>query len=345
MTEIVRELGKEYPPDNEAQYREILLEIARKSLNLDRQPVMRGEHAKPHGCVKAEFKILENLPEHLRVGIFKEPKTYSAFVRFSNGNSRIQPDSKGDGRGMAIKLLNVSGKKALPDEEDAITHDFILINHPVFIMRNLENYVQFFKAAKLAKGKFPINFFIPSWQPSEWHLSELKIALSLLSKKIENPLMLQYWSTTPYKFGDKAVKYSVKATKNHKLNKSHPKSDNYLQQVMVDYFAENKAEFDFCVQIQTDAYKMPIEDPTIEWKAPLEKVASITIPSQTFTSTKQIEFTENLSYNPWHSLVEHMPLGGINRARKAIYQEVSRTRHQANQAIVREPTLDDFEAY
>ncbi|PSB02943.1 catalase family protein [Merismopedia glauca] len=345
MSEAVLEIGKEYPPQNEAEYLEKLLEIAQHNLNRQQKPVMRGEHAKPHGCVKAQFKVAENLPEHLRVGIFTEPKTYSAFVRFSNGNSRSQPDNKGDGRGMAIKLLDVPGKKVLSGEEDATTHDFILINHPVFIVRNLQDYVDFFEAAKLAKGKFPVKFFFPGINPWEWHLSELKIAISLLTKKIQSPLTLQYWSMTPYKFGDKAMKLSAKPGKPNKLAKSYPKSDNYLQQVMSEYLAENEAEFDFFVQIQTDAQKMPIEDPTVEWNAPLEKVATITIPRQTFTSPTQIEFTENLSYNPWHSLPEHMPLGGINRARKLIYQQISQIRHDDNHVSKREPTLEDFESF
>jgi hypothetical protein len=345
MTKIVPELGEEYPPENEAEYRDKLLEIAKKSLNRQQKPVMRGEHAKPHGCVKAQFKVADNLPEHLQVGIFAQPKTYAAFMRFSNGNSRTQPDSKGDGRGMAIKLLDVLGQKVLSGEENATTHDFILINHPVFIIRNLADYVEFFEAAKRAKGKFPISFFFPSIKPWEWHLSELKIVLSLLTKKIQSPLILQYWSMTPYKFGDLAVKYSAKPAKPNQIDKSYPKSDHYLQQVMSEYLTENEAVFDFFVQIQTDAEKMPIEDPTVEWNGPLEKVATITIPRQTFTSLKQVEFAENLSYNPWHSLPEHMPLGGINRARKLIYQQISQIRHHENQAISKEPTLEDFESF
>lgn len=345
MTKEVWEIGREYLPEDEPKYLEQILEISKKRLDRQHKPVKRGEHAKPHGCVRAKFEVLPNLPEHLRVGIFATPKVYSSFVRFSNGNSRTRSDTQGDGRGMAIKLLDVPGTKVLPGETDATTQDFILINDPVFFVRNLADYIEFFAAAKRANGGFPKDFFVPSWKPWEWRLSELKIALSLLLKKIESPLTLQYWSMTPYKFGDKAMKFSTKPAKSNKLAKSYPKSDNYLQQVMSDYLAENEAEFDFFVQIQTDAVKMPVEDPTVEWNAPLEKVANITIPRQTFTSPKQVEFAENLSYNPWHSLPEFMPLGGINRARKVIYQQISQIRHDDNGVVKREPTLKDFEEF
>ena len=67
---------------------------------------------------------------------------------------------------------------------------------------------------------------------------------------------------------------------------------------------------------------MPVEDPTVEWKSPFIKVATLKLPSQTIDSPEQLEFCENLSFNPWHSLPEHEPLGGINRPRKQVYQEL-----------------------
>ena len=64
---------------------------------------------------------------------------------------------------------------------------------------------------------------------------------------------------------------------------------------------------------------MPVEDPTVEWTAPWQKVATIRIPPQSFDSPEQMAFGENLSFTPWHTLPEHRPLGGVNRARKRIY--------------------------
>ncbi len=39
-------------------------------------------------------------------------------------------------------------------------------------------------------------------------------------------------------------------------------------------------------------------------------------------------FVENLSWNPWNALPEHRPLGGINRARKLVYDDSSALRHK-----------------
>jgi hypothetical protein len=59
-------------------------------------------------------------------------------------------------------------------------------------------------------------------------------------------------------------------------------------------------------------------------------VARLVIPRQEFDSPAQMTFAEALSYNPWHSVAAHRPLGNQNRARRAIYWELSRLRHQMN---------------
>ena len=114
---------------------------------------------------------------------------------------------------------------------------------------------------------------------------------------------------------------------------------------MANYLNNKKASFDFLIQFQTDAEKMPIEDPTIEWKSPFHKVATIEIPPQKFDSPQQMVFCENLSYSPWHSLADHQPLGGINRARKQIYAATSQLRHGLNAVPQQEPTEADLVAF
>jgi catalase len=88
----------------------------------------RGAHAKAHGCVQAEFRVLDKLPEEVRVGIFREVHTYPAWIRYSNAFGKVQDDSVDDGRGMAIKLMGI-------ERSESGTQDFIMINHPVFRAR------------------------------------------------------------------------------------------------------------------------------------------------------------------------------------------------------------------
>ena len=60
------------------------------------------------------------MPKNLAKGIFVPDKTYSAWIRFSNASGdATQADDKKDARGMAIKILGVSGKKILENDDQA----------------------------------------------------------------------------------------------------------------------------------------------------------------------------------------------------------------------------------
>lgn len=107
-------------------------------------------------------------------------------------------------------------------------------------------------------------------------------------------------------------------------------SVNYLREAMIEHLTKQKkqAAFDFFVQIQTDAETMPIEDPTIAWTSPEVKVATIQIAPQDFDTPERKKLCEESSFSPWHALEVHTPLGGINRARKVVYEASSALRHQ-----------------
>lgn len=114
---------------------------------------------------------------------------------------------------------------------------------------------------------------------------------------------------------------------------------------MVKQLAKGSAEFDFMVQFQTDADAMPIEDPGKAWPekvSPFRKVATVRIAEQEFDSPQQREFGENLSFSPWHALPEHRPLGGINRARRIVYETISAFRHRRNMVAPHEPDSWDI---
>jgi hypothetical protein len=84
--------------------------------------------------------------------------------------------------------------------------------------------------------------------------------------------------------------------------------------------AGNKpVEFTFSIIPQVDPAANPIEDPTVRWGAGPVPVATIRIDPQTFDTPDRMKQAEEMSFDPWHALVEHRPLGGINRARRAVY--------------------------
>jgi hypothetical protein len=120
--------------------------------------------------------------------------------------------------------------------------------------------------------------------------------------------------------------------------------DNYLRENMAATLARQDIEFDFMIQLQTDAHRMPVENASVRWPeqpSPYVPVATLRIPKQKFDSLAQLAFAHRLSYNPWHSIAEHRPLGNQNRGRRRIYQELSRLRQDMNQTPHREPTGDE----
>ena len=77
--------------------------------------------------------------------------------------------------------------------------------------------------------------------------------------------------------------------------------------------------FEFLVQRQEDACDNPIEDPTFPWGSTWRQVATLYFPKQEFMYRDQQQFCDDLSFNPWHSLPEHKPLGQLNRVRAEVY--------------------------
>lgn len=330
-------LGQESVPPGEAGQIQEIVNIHVSVTDTKAKPVPRGQHMKAHGCVRARFVVAPGLPEALRYGVFAEPREFAAYVRFSNGKG--WDDRQGDAHGMAIKLLGVPGEKLLEDEKDAATQDFVLFDHPVFFIRDVADYVPFMrdfknlKADGLTFGKAAAGLKLLFSQRYMWRL--LRVTGS---KTPDSPLRITYWSTTPAKLGPSAVKYRAAPDLAGAPAVTRVDSPDMLRLAMAAHLANQEARFDFFVQVQTDPVVMPVEDPTVEWTAPYQKVATIHIPPQAFDTPEQKAFGENLSFTPWHSLAEHRPLGGVNRARKEIYRAISKQRHDLNGVPRREPT-------
>ena len=99
---------------------------------------------------------------------------------------------------------------------------------------------------------------------------------------------------------------------------------DYLTRALVSRLQSEEAVFDFKVQVQTDPTAMPVEDVSVEWNEAASEprtVARLRIPPQKVDLTGDLAARcESISFNPWHALAEHRPMGGMNRLRKAVYQ-------------------------
>jgi hypothetical protein len=324
-TATARELGKEYPPAGEDAALEQL-----RALHLEGQNAQpggaqqRGEHPKQHAGLWARLRVESDLPAPLRRGLFAEPRSYTALVRHSNG--RAFDDRLPDVHGMAVKVLR---PRPGDDGGAPLQQDFILADHPVFFARSVQHIYDFLLAT--ATGTPPGQLAMTT-HPQLVHFTSVPKS-SLLG--------MTFWSQTPYRLGDGAVKYLAIPTAGHEppaiaLNPS----PNALREALIEQLTLRKipARFDLCVQPQTDADAMPIEDPTIGWTSAPVRVATLSIYPQKFDSPEQLAFFESLSWTPWNALPEHLPLGGINRARRKVYEDSSALRHKTTGVAPVSPT-------
>jgi hypothetical protein len=236
-------------------------------------------------------------------------------------------------------MMGVPGRKFMDDEKE--TQDLLTICTPTFVTPDVIANQDL--QTEILKGTPGLYFF----RPRRTHLLDL-LMQSWWNQTQWNPLEQRYWSCVPYLLGEgQAVMYSIRPKSKHqtripRLPLRPP--DNYLRDAMVATLAERDVEFDILVQVQKDPHRMPIENASVRWPERLSKfvpVATLRVPRQTFDSPAQMAFAHNLSYNPWHSIAEHRPLGNQNRARFRMYWELSKLRQERNATPHIEPTGDE----
>jgi len=324
-------------PDNEKRLIENMEVILQKKMSKDYPAgqTKRDAHPKTLACLRAEFIVEPNIPAELKTGIFALPHTYPAWIRISSSSGKIQSDKAKDLRGFAIKIMGVKGERFLTQNEEKETQDFILISNSTMPLGTVELF-------------HDAVYYSIEWSPlvfaSRLVLSGNIHIINELRKARQNqtsPLDIRYWSTTPYLYGtNHCVKYTIVPTSQFKSHLPQVLTDHYLTENMEKHLAAHEASFDFMIQVQKDPGRMPVEDAGVEWsekESPFIKVATIRIPPQAFRTTEREELAEDLSFSPAHSLIEHRPIGGINRARVEIYRHLSEFRHKQNNKQLMEP--------
>jgi hypothetical protein len=325
-------------PDEEAITRQII-ETMNEAL-LKRYKTRTAERAgntKTYGVVRAEVTVPDGLPNDVRVGVFERPRTFKAWMRFAGPGPEAPPDPKDNGvMSISLKLTGVEGPKLMDDEKH--TQDFTGISAPTFTTPNVRENLKLQR--HIGKGT-PIFYFV---NPFDSHILDA-IMQGLFFKNNASPLEATYYSCVPYLFGHgRAVKYKFVPQVDVPSRAPRDPSDQYLREAMVTTLDQRDAHFDLLVQFQTDPKAMPIEDASVIWpenQSPYRLVATIRIPKQRFATRAQDDFARSLSFNPWHCVAEHRPLGNQNRARKSIYLETSKFRQRIGGDPRIEPTGDE----
>jgi hypothetical protein len=269
----------------------------------------RDVHSKSHGTFPgARLSIYDRVAAG-NIGLFGKVTYYSATVRLSNGAPGVGPDILPNVRGIAFKVHGVGGNKLLVGDEQSDCCDFLLANHPVSFHRHLEDYPAIREL--MAKGK--VGEVLKRFKP------EGRLLLKAVLKLVKNPLTIDYFSQTPYMFGDRAVKYALIAQQRSSFFSLPNIFDGaYLRHAAEKFLRRRVARFTLCVQFQQEGDS--IEDPSIEWKGRLVPVGLLEIPCLPEGQVLTESSGEPLSFNPWRTLPAHRPLGWVNRVREAVYR-------------------------
>ena len=271
---------EQIPDDEPARFERhaAVLGAIQQRLNKATKVVRRALHAKANVGLEARFEVLADLPPHARIGLFAEPKSYPAFVRFSNGAARPAPDPRPDVRGLALKILGVDGKKLIPGLEDATTQDFLAIRTSSVPMRDADEFIALIKAAQ-TPALLPFRLMLAlglrrGVQMIKALVASMKLPLSTLAST-------SYYSALPIKFGPYAVRFAFVAQDAPMPSKG--RDPMYIGDQLAERLRDRPVVYDFRVQFYQDATRTPIEDASVDWSeadAPYVTVARLTLPVQ-----------------------------------------------------------------
>ena len=165
----------------------------------------------------------------------------------------------------------------------------------------------------------------------EFRFHELSALRAAVSKKPRSPPGITYWSATYYRLGPIAVKYSARPLAAWVLEPTDMTSRTDCEpQWPPACRGSRPGSTSWCRSVprrrgcrsrRLDQWSSRISLP--EGRHDRDPGPGVRLP-------RQMEFCEDLSNTPWHSLPEHRPIGGINRVRKVVYEVLSKKRHELN---------------
>ncbi|GAA2154846.1 MULTISPECIES: catalase family protein [Glycomyces] len=317
---------------------------------------LRDAHAKSHGVLKGELRVLPNLPEHLAQGLFAEERTYPVILRLSTAPGDLRSDQVPVQRGFAVKVIGAPGPRAVDD--GFTTQDFLLVNHPTLPFGNIAEYAKLQGLLEKQPGQSDQTLQRAGFAARtaakvlEAAHRPLPPAVETLAAANNHILGETFHSMAAVRYGDYVAKISaapkssnVKALTGKKIEKRD--GESALRRLVADFFGKQDAEYELRAQLCTDVEKMPIEDASKLWPeelSPHQPIAALSFPAQEPYSDERRRYADDvLSFNPWHALEAHRPLGSIMRSRRKAYPRSSDFRHGYNGINEQEPSsLDEL---
>ena len=318
------------PTDEDARFERYAAQLAQlQAQNAIAGTPGRAPHHKGTGAFEASLEILADLPAHARHGLFAKPARYDALVRFSNGASRVQKDDAGDVRGIAVKVLGVDGPKVLGT---ARTQDFLAILSPATPFRNADEFVAMVWAARNPALALPRVLGALGFrglgllrQPARRHRPAGDVARHPPASS----------SALPIQCGPYAARFAltpVSAPDAAPTSGPDPACARRRSR-RCSCARDPSSTLSSCSSSRTKrARPSRMRRSTLARgrRAVRARGASWCWRSRTRRASRDARplhaRVEALSFDPWHALVEHKPLGNMMRARKHAYFASTRGR-------------------
>lgn len=285
--------------------------------------IQRGFHAKSHLCVPGQLTLRDDRPDYTRFGIFSSSaaRSYPVLMRFSNGVGFHQSDLLPDVRGLAVKVMGVSGlgTKLREDAVASDAQDFLTTNSPSQLAPDAAGFMEF------ARTQDDPDAFIA------WGIRHPILSARLAARTAVPPTSLAgqiFYSDGAYRLGPRAVRFQLVPCPDTDRWGSLAPSGSRLRTDLTSRLNDMVSMgwldgsqpicFDLGFQFQSSADDTPIEDASEEWETPLVWVGRIVPDPSPLDDTAEASCNAR-AFTPWHALEEHRPLGNINRVRRAVY--------------------------
>lgn len=313
--------------------------------------VHRSVHAKSHGLLRGELRVLDGLPPQLAQGLYARPGTYPVVMRFSTTPGDILDDNISTPRGLAIKVVGVEGER-LPGSEDDRTQNYVLGNSSAFNVRDSREFLG--NAAKLGATvdrsqavKKVISAITQTAEAALELVGQQSTVLTTYAGQAKTHILGDaFYSQAALLHGEYAGKLCVAPVSENLRALSEAKVDLHgrpdgLREAVRAFFATQGAEWEVRVQLCTDLLAMPIEDASAKWsedESPYVAVARIMVgPQDSWSEARVAAIDDGITFSPWRGLAAHRPLGSVMRARRRAYESSAAFRRENSLHALAEP--------
>jgi len=297
---------------------------------------LRQAHVKQYGCGMASMRVMDNIPPHLQVGLFKTPgATFDTMFRFSagGGNGFVRGlggarkqffhlnDMEKDNRAVAVKVFGVS-------DTPTGTADFTFTTNECPFTRTSDEALEYFTA--VGSNSTWDNIGMAVTHP---HLMKLLIN-TVKSGAVKSLVHTPYFASAPHAMGeDQAVRMRLRPSMSNVMPTNGKSSDPHLLTDLLSSTLSqgpSSAVFFWEVQEYVDASKTPIEDPTILWdNQPWSTIAMLTLTSDHIDLPRDELLCRPTTFNPVNVPSDHRGIGGAQRMRRLVYTKLHQLRINA----------------